>query len=414
MPCASRGRGHVVTELRTHFNWTRNNLVLCHAALDAAFPFFILDSMGVPSQKTVRLLSALLRLGLGAESSSVDFPQQLDSDEWTRLYSLAKQQSVLGIAFAGIEKLPKESRPPMQLLMRWATEVEAIRGMNTLMNREARRLTQLFETVGRKNAILKGQANARLYPDPGLRQSGDIDIWVEGGRDSINKMLVEMGMVSEKDLEYGRFVHHAHLERSKDGIMAEVHYRPASGNPYKSRGLQDFLNREILNAELVPEGFYAPSIKFALVMQLSHLQQHFYSGGLGFRQYIDYFVLLKNSTVEVRREVSGVMKSLGMLRACSAVMWVLQQVLGLERDLMLCAPCAWRGRRLLRLALVGGNFGKYRQKPRNVFVRWFRDRRQALSWLPFDPMNAIFKELKYWRATLYLMPLRVKRRRIGL
>ena len=370
--------------------------------------------MGIPSQKTVQHLSALLRLGLGAESSSVGFPQQLEPEEWTRLYSLAKQQSVLGVAFAGVERLPKEGRPPMPFLLRWATEVEAIRGMSTLMNREARRLTQLFENVGRKNAILKGQANARLYPDPGLRQSGDIDIWVEGGRDSINKLLVGMGLLSEKDLEYGRFWHHAHLERTQDGIMAEVHYRPASGNPYKSQELQDFLNREILNAELVPEGFYAPSIKFALVMQLSHLQQHFYSGGLGFRQYIDYFVLLKNSTEEVRREVSAVMKSLGMLRACSAVMWVLQQVLGLDRDLMLCEPCAWRGRRLLRLALVGGNFGKYRQKPRNVFVRWLRDRKQALSWLPFDPMNAIFKELKYWRATLYLMPLRFKRRRIGL
>ncbi len=383
-------------------------------ALSGHLLFFILDSMGIPSQKKVQLLSALLRLGLGAESSSVGFPQKLERDEWTHLYSLAKQQSVLGVAFAGIEMLPKESRPPMQLLMRWATEVEAIRGMNTLMNREARRLTQLFENVGRKNAILKGQANARLYPDPTLRQAGDIDIWVEGGRDSINQLLVEMGMIEKSALEFGRFWHHAHLERTKDGIVAEVHYRPASGNPYKSQELQDFLNREILSAQMVPEGFYAPSIKFALVMQLSHLQQHFYSGGLGLRQYIDYFVLLKNSTEEVRRQVSAVMKSLGMLRACSAVMWVLQQVLGLERDLMLCAPCAWRGRRLLRLALVGGNFGKYRQKPRNVFVRWFRDRRQALSWLPFDPMNAIFKELKYWRHTLYLMPLRVKRRRIGL
>ena len=370
--------------------------------------------MGIPSQNMVQLLSALLRLGLGTSQAGVDFSQPLEPDEWTRLYSLAKQQSVLGVTFAGVERLPKESRPPMPFLLRWATEVEAIRGMNTLMNREARRLTQLFENVGRKNAILKGQANARLYPDPGLRQSGDIDIWVEGGRDSINKLLVEMGLLSEKELEYGRFWHHAHLDRNKDGIMAEVHYRPASGNPYKSKELQDFLNREILNAELVPEGFYAPSVKFALVMQLSHLQQHFYGGGLGFRQYIDYFVLLKNSTVEVRQEVSTVMKSLGMLRACSAVMWVLQQVLGLDRDLMLCEPSAWRGRRLLRLALVGGNFGKYRQKPRNVFVRWLRDRKQSLSWLPFDPMNAIFRELKYWNHTLYLMPLRVKRRRIGL
>ena len=361
-----------------------------------------------------RMLFEILRLALNNSGECSALTSAPSAEQWKTIYALAKQQSVLVVAFAGIEKLPKESRPPMQLLMRWATEVEAIRGMNGLMNKEAARLTQLFAEAGRKNAILKGQANARLYPDPWLRQSGDIDIWVEGGRDSINKMLVEMGLLSEKDLEYGRFWHHAHLERTKDGIMAEVHYRPASGNPYKSQELQDFLNSEILNAELVPEGFYAPSIKFALVMQLSHLQQHFYSGGLGFRQYIDYYILLKNSTEEVCREVSGVMKSLGMLPACSAVMWVLQQVLGLEREYMLCAPCAWRGRRLLRLALVGGNFGKYRNKPRNVFARWFGDRRQALSWLPFDPMNALFKELKYWRATLYLMPLRIKRRRIAL
>ena len=361
-----------------------------------------------------RMFFEILRLALDNSSGCSDMSIAPDTEQWKKIYALAKQQSVLGIAFAGIEKLPKESRPPMQLLMRWATEVEAIRGMNGLMNREAARLTRLFTDAGRKNAILKGQANARLYPDPTLRQSGDIDIWVEGGRDSINRLLVDMGMIEKSALEFGRFWHHAHLERTKEGIMAEVHYRPASGNPYKSQELQDFLNREILNAQMVPEGFYAPSTKFALVMQLSHLQQHFYSGGLGLRQYIDYYILLKNSTAEVRREVAQAIRWLGMVHACSAVMWVLQQVLGLERDLMLCAPCAWRGRRLLRLALVGGNFGKYRQKPRNVFVRWFRDRRQALSWLPFDPMNAIFKELKYWRHTLYLMPLRVKRRRIGL
>ncbi len=376
--------------------------------------FLYIEGMSLALKYEHRMLFGILRLALDNSGRCSGLTTVPSEEQWKKVYALAKQQSVLGVAFAGIEKLPKESRPPMQLLMRWATEVEAIRGMNGLMNKEAARLTRLFTEAGRKNAILKGQANARLYPDPTLRQAGDIDIWVEGGRDSINQLLVEEGLIEKSALEYGRFWHHAHLERTKDGIMAEVHYRPASGNPYKSQELQDFLNREILNAQMVPEGFYAPSIKFALVMQLSHLQQHFYSGGLGLRQYIDYYILLKNSTEEVRRDVSGAMKRLGMLHACSAVMWVLQQVLGLERDLMLCTPCAWRGRRLLRLALVGGNFGKYRQKPRNVFVRWFRDRRQALSWLPFDPMNAIFKELKYWRHTLYLMPLRVKRRRIGL
>ena len=38
-------------------------------------------------------------------------------------------------------------------------------------------------------AILKGQANARLYPDKFSRETGDIDIWVEGGRESVLALL---------------------------------------------------------------------------------------------------------------------------------------------------------------------------------------------------------------------------------
>ena len=68
----------------------------------------------------------------------------------------------------------------------------------------------------------------------------------------------------------------------------------------------------------------------------------------------------------------------------------------------------------MKLALKGGNFGKYIPKPHNVFVRWFKDRLQALSWLTFDPPSAVFKELRYWRATISLIPLRIKRRRIAL
>lgn len=360
------------------------------------------------------MLFEILRLALNNSGECSALTSAPSAEQWKKVYTLAKQQSVLGVAFAGIEKLPKESRPPMELLFRWAADAEAIRGVNNLMNREAARMTQIFESACRRTAILKGQANARLYPDPLSRQAGDIDIWVEGGRKSVDELLCKLGLLELDPDNPNTCRHHVHLERTKDNIMVEVHYMPASGNPYKAGMLQTFLNDEIRKAELVPEGFFAPSIKFALVMQLSHLQQHFFSGGLGLRQYADYFVLLQHSTAEVRREVASAMERLHMVKACGAVMWVLGEVFGLEQEYMLCAPCAWRGRRLLRLALVGGNFGKYIPKPQNVFVRWFKDRLRALSWLPFDPPSAVCKELRYWRATISLIPLRIKRRRIAL
>lgn len=359
-------------------------------------------------------LFEFLRRAVGV-STAEPSPVNLSSEEWSNLYDEAKRQSVVDVIFTVVNKLPKSEHPPRLLLMRWAAHAEATRDMNMRMNREAARLTEIFRKEGRRTAVLKGAANARLYPDPYSRQCGDIDFWIEGGHKSVEKLLLDLKLIPEPEVTAAK--HHIHLPPNQDGIIVEAHYKLASGNPFKDRDLQKFLNEEIATAQLVPEGFYAPSIKFALVMQLSHIQQHFYYRGLGLRQYMDYFILLQHSTEQDRRDVAAILKKLYMEKACSAVMWVLCEVFCLKREMMLCAPNEYRGKRLLKLAMDGGNFGKHELNSTtysNVFVRWFNDRLRMLSWIPFDPINVIFKELKYWKTTISLIPQRIKRRRIGL
>lgn len=360
-------------------------------------------------------LFEFLRLAAGAEVNADRSPVNLSAEEWQNIYEEAKRQSVLDVVFTVVSKLPKEELPPRPLLMCWAVHAEATKDMNKRINQEAARLTELFNKVGRRTAVLKGAANARLYPDPFSRQCGDIDLWIEGGRKSVEKCLLEMNLHPE--VEGNVVAHHVHLPENADGIIVEAHFKPASGIPFKDGAFQKYLNKEILNAELVPEGFYSPSIKFALVMQLAHLQQHFFSTGIGLRQYMDYFILLQHSTEQDRQQAFDVMDLLYMNKACGAVMWLLGEVFGLKRERMLCAPNQWRGKKLLKLAMDGGNFGQYaltKKKRRNVFVRWLLDRWHRLQWLPFDPINVIFKELRYWRHTISLVPLRIKRRRIAL
>ena len=381
-----------------------------------AFFYVIFGGMGMVLKKTDLLLFELLRFALDTTGELQCFAEAPTDAQWKAIYELAKRQCVRGVAFSGIKKLPENKRPARAMLLRWSLDAEAIAGKNKLMNQEAARLTQIFDGAGRKNAILKGQANARLYPDVLSRQAGDIDIWVEGGRKSVSELLYKLDLLNAETDDHAYSLHHIHLPKNKDDITVEVHFRPASGIPFRNGSLQKFMTEEIAKAEMVPEGFYSPSIKFALVMQLAHLQQHFYSEGVGLRQYIDYLMLLRHSTESDRNAAVAIMKRLGMMRACGAVMWLLQQVFGLERDLMLCEPCRWRGERLLKLALTDGNFGQYKAvpKPKNVFVRWYKDRVRTLKWLPFDPLNVVFKELKYWRATISLIPKRIKRRRIAL
>lgn len=84
-------------------------------------------------------------------------------EEWATLLDVSLKQAVGGITFLSIEKLSNKGlKPPQTILYEWIAINERIRQQNELFNKEAARLTSLFESVGCHSVILKGQANARL------------------------------------------------------------------------------------------------------------------------------------------------------------------------------------------------------------------------------------------------------------
>ena len=362
-------------------------------------------------------LFTLLRIGLGvAEPQPSGFA--LSAEGWERLYCIAAEQSVLGIAYAGIERLPKDAQPPMELAFQWASETETVRGHNRLVNAEASRLTELFAAAGRKTAVLKGPANAMLYPDPLSRQCGDIDLWVEGGRKNVLKLLKEKNLIlGELSLMMLYAApHHVDLAPGPDGIHVEIHFEPSSGNkdPFANRRMMRYLAGEIAKAGMSPEGFYVPSMKFALVMQLSHIQRHFISMGIGLRQIVDYYVLLQNSTETDRAEVAARLRAFGLIHMAGALMWVLGEKLGLERNRMLCKPDAFRGRWLLSKVFAGGNFGHYTEEERGLVRRWIARRWRLLRCLPFAPAEVFWTGVDFAMTLVRSIPVRIRLRKLSL
>lgn len=362
-------------------------------------------------------LFALLRGGLGvAEPQPSEVA--LSPEDWERLYSVAAEQSVLGIAYAGVERLPKEAHPPMELAFQWASEAETVRGHNRMLNAEAARLTKFFAAAGRKTAILKGPANAMLYPDPLSRQCGDIDIWVEGGRESVLALLKEKNLVADGGSLTKLYTapHHVDLAPGPDGIHVEVHFDPSSGNlnPFSNRHMMRYLAAEIAKAGEAPEGFCVPSMRFALVMQMSHIQRHFLEEGIGLRQVVDYYVLLRNSTEADRGEVAARLRAFGVSHMAGALMWVLGEKLGLERDRMLCRPDPFRGRWLLSKVFAGGNFGLYAEEERGLVRRWFARRWRLLRCLPFAPAEVFWTGVVFVKKLVKSIPLRIRLRKLSL
>ena len=289
--------------------------------------------------------------------------------------------------------------------------------MNGLLNQESARLTKLFGDAGRRTAILKGQANARLYPDKFTRQAGDIDIWVEGGRESVLALLQTEAFAALTGNEKLKpSYHHVEVHTDKE-VKIEVHFRPSSGNcnPFTNKRLQRWLNAEIMNTESVEEGFNVPSVKFALVMQLAHIQRHFLAEGTGLRHVCDYFMLLRNASAEDREIVADHLKRFGLRHTAGALMWVLGEVLQLDRALMLCEPDSYRGEWMLREIMDGGNFGRSaKRRDHGIFRQIIDVRLRHIQLMRFDFQEILWVELSFWKKVVRTLPKRIRYRTISL
>jgi hypothetical protein len=365
------------------------------------------------------LFFELIQVALGQREKLSHAPSE---KEWSELFALSHMQSIAGVTFTALEKLNEsEQKPPINLLYKWIGIYEQIRRQNELMNNEATRLTKLFESEGHHTAILKGQANALLYPIPHSRQPGDIDIWVSGGREKVVQTLQKLHLYNGKLETYAtnenatETDYHIHLPENENGIVVEAHFRPSSGNlnPFTNYRLQRFLNDEInRGCTLVDEGFYVPSVKFALVMQLAHIQRHLLTEGVGLRQLMDYYYLLKSDTRKERLEVMPRLREFGLFHIAGAVMWVLKEVFGLEDEYMIAPVDERRGKIMLSIVMEGGNFGHFNPN-NNITLSWSNlvyRRFKRFRLLKFDAREVIWGELHFVQFFITSLPERIRRR----
>jgi hypothetical protein len=68
---------------------------------------------------------------------------------------------------------------------------------------ELERLLQALQSANIRSILLKGWAVGRLYPESGLRPSGDIDLWIDPAqRRKAEALVPELGITQVVDLEH--------------------------------------------------------------------------------------------------------------------------------------------------------------------------------------------------------------------
>lgn len=109
---------------------------------------------------------------------------------------------------------------------------------------------------------------------------------------------------------------------------------------YASR-LQDWIHSYHWEANKREMGYQTPSDSFNLVYLLVHLYHHFLYEGVGFRQLMDYYMLLKSIPTNVRpicyRNTMQTLDSFGMVGFTEGVMYLMNTL-----AMTLCYVCRIR------------------------------------------------------------------------
>ena len=243
---------------------------------------------------------------------------------------------------------------------------------------------------------MKGQGNALLHPSPYIRTAGDIDVWLEGERKSIVDYARKY--VPKAKARY----HHIDFPVIKN-VSVELHFVPCTSNNWLyCKRLRNYFSERIEEqctkyVEL-PDGLGripVPTTGFNRIYQMAHLMHHFFDEGIGLRQMIDYYFLLKRGfTREEQENDVKTLKHLNLYHFAGAVMYVEKKMLGLEEKYLLVPVDERRGRTLMKEILEGGNFGKYSGLTNHsTGVKYFLKIKRNLRFVKEYPSEALSEPL---------------------
>ncbi len=292
-------------------------------------------------------------------------------EDWEGLYRFMENQTLLGIGFYGIDKMNHEWKDrlniPADLMLEWYGDCMQVRELSRERNRHCVELVEHLQNDGFSCCILKGQGIAMMYPQPDLRMSGDIDVWVSrkvqatgSNADEIKEII---GYARKINPEARAIYNHIDYEWKDSPV--EIHYIPGMmNNPVYNRRLQQWFSerkaQQMANLKELPEGtgrIPVPTPAFNVVFQLTHIMRHFLLEGIGIRQLTDYYFLLKSDGKIQDEDWQKTLNYLGLWKFAGAVMYVMQEVFSLDIRYMIAPVDERRGKVLLREILSGGNFG---------------------------------------------------------
>lgn len=301
---------------------------------------------------------------------------------------MARKQTMLGVLFDGVARLPQEQRPPEGIYENWASLTERIAGIYQRHLQRTQELEKMLSSLGLHACILKGICMSQLYPVPERRICGDIDVWVRGTHKKILRAFHKAGYQTSEIL-----YQECKVDLFPDTTV-DIHFHPSKMyNPVLNARLQRCLK------ELSPirddATLVFPDARFNAVFCMAHMYRHYLEGGLGMRQMLDYYYILRVLPASERAATMRRLKWLGMGRFTAAMMMSLRFNFRLEDEYLLCEPNRKLGQKLVEDMISMGNFGVMDKRNRAVagesrLARFMRKNKRVFSNFRYYPREVFW------------------------
>lgn len=301
-----------------------------------------------------------LRSGLWDSDINTANFENLNQLDWQNLFSISSFQTVEGVVFDAIAKLPQEALPSKEILAKWMVRTQHIDDKNKQMSEAISRQYAFFESYGLRPILQKGQGVAQYYNRPRSRSCGDID-WCFKDKDAYDfahNLMKRFGDNLKLDHGYS-------LSYTWEKFYVEHHQRLIElRNPLKRKYLNQLSHEAFSEPSYVDFGGTAvqiapPTVNMVLVN--AHILKHQVIYGIGFRQLCDiarmYYKLHGQFDP---MELRYIYERAGMLKWAHVLHEILVEYLGLERTFLpfeskKTGLSNWMAEDILK----GGNFGYY-------------------------------------------------------
>lgn len=304
-------------------------------------------------------LFALVRAGLWCrydEAMASAFPLSLES--WERVFDLARQQTVTGVTFRGLDFLPEEVAPPMGLTAKWMAYADRIEKGNRKVNAVLARLCTHFASADTKVVLQKGPGVATIYPEPYLREYGDLDLFFPDCDGETDPMEGIPSAVKEARPD-------GSWEYVVGDVIVERHtYLVDILSPRAKKYVAELISEKGFE-EVCIDGcrVLVPVPEVNLLLLSSHILKHAFGVGIGLRQLCDMAVAWKYYSDRVDQdEMREIYRQTGLSKWSGLLEEFLTEYLGLETDGKCQEKCMKKSRTLLDIILKGGNFGRFKGK----------------------------------------------------